>query len=190
MGNTKATAIALTAVLALSLAGCAGAYDSDAVPTAAPVEQSATAAPVEPEATEAPATAEPVAAANKLGTKVQVGTEQFITAAKTAEYKDKYLKPAKGSKYLAVLVTVEGISSEGSSYNPLYFTVRDAEGYEYNVSLIGKEPMLGASNDLAAGKTVKGWVTFEVPKTAEGLTLVYSPVMGLVADPVEIALSK
>lgn len=97
------------------------------------------------------------------------------------------IKPAAGSKWVAALVEIEGINPDGATYNPFFFKVRDAEGFEYNFSAFGKEPQLQSSNELKPGQKVKGWVTFEVPDSDGKLTLVYLP--GFLGEPVEVALN-
>ena len=74
-----------------------------------------------------------------------------------------YFAPDPGNKYVTVLITVEALVS-GTSYNTLYFSLATDEGYTYTPSIWSRDPDLGSSNELSAGRKAKGWVTFEVPK--------------------------
>jgi hypothetical protein len=123
-----------------------------------------------------------------VGDRVRLGDEEFfgVTDVDPNVKGDGFLKPDDGMKWVSALVEIEGINPDGATYNPFYFTVRDGEGFEYDVSIFGKEPSLQSSNELQPGQKVKGWVTFEVPTDAKGLTLIYSA--GPFGEPVEIAL--
>ena len=74
-----------------------------------------------------------------------------------------YFAPDPGNKYVTVLIVVEALV-DGISYNTLYFTLTTDEGYSYTPSIWSRDPDLGSSNELRAGRKAKGWVTFEVPK--------------------------
>lgn len=77
---------------------------------------------------------------------------------------------APENTYLAIDVTVEGVEGK-VSYNPLYFTVQDADAREYNITIGGsKEPSL-QSGDLAPGKKARGWVEFDLPQGAVTLKM-------------------
>jgi hypothetical protein len=117
----------------------------------------------------------------KVGDKIRLGDSEFFTAKKVIRWPgQQFLKPEPGNQFVAVLVEIEGIDADGASYNPFYFSVKDPDGFEYNFNAFGKEPQLQSGNQLAPGDKVTGWVTFEVPKKAKRLTLVYSPdVFGL-----------
>ena len=72
----------------------------------------------------------------------------------------------EGKKLVAVDITQRGIT-QGTPYNPLYFSVQDTDGYVYDKSFFSAdiEPTFG-HGDLAAGQRVRGWVTFQVPQDA------------------------
>ena len=60
--------------------------------------------------------------------------------------------------------------------NPLYFDVKDSDGYQYNVSLMGRDPALQSENDLPKSQKMRGWLTFEVSEGAHGFLLTFEPM--------------
>lgn len=74
---------------------------------------------------------------------------------------DQYVPPKNGT-YVALDVTIEATAGK-VSYNPLYWSARDADGHEYNFGVFAPEPTL-KSGELAAGEKVRGWIAFDVPK--------------------------
>ncbi len=97
-----------------------------------------------------------------------------ITILSAAEYKqeNQYIKPKEGNKYYTVEVLIKNDSDEAMSYNTLNFTLQDNNKYTYTTAFMGKEPALN-SGDLQPSREVRGFVTFEVPKTAENFELLY-----------------
>ncbi len=80
-----------------------------------------------------------------------------------------------GYTYLDIEVEIANTGrSDPSPYNPLYFKVRDSQGYEYGASFASVDPSL-TSGELAQGEKVRGHVTFEIPKEAMGLLVMYEP---------------
>jgi hypothetical protein len=61
-------------------------------------------------------------------------------------------------------------------YNPLYFVVKDANGYEYSESMSSLDPSL-KSGDLNKGDQARGHLAFEVPENATNLVLSYEPMV-------------
>lgn len=197
MHRPYALALALTATIILG--GCAAESGSTVVPGTPTAPQQSSppvdAASAPPEASPAE-TAEPTMEATpevtpapieaKIGSKVKVGDEQYHTVVKVQPYAGStYIKPDKGNVFVAALVKIQAITE--TSYNPFNYKVRDADGFEYSISVFGKDPALSSSNNLQPGRSVQGWVTFEVPKAAsKKLTMIYAP--GFFMEPVEIRL--
>lgn len=119
-------------------------------------------------------------AGSAIGDKVRIGDSQYATV-QEAEYSrtgySEFFTPEAGNYVYAFLVEIEGIDPSGASYNPLYFSL-EVDGFEYDMTLGGKEPTLRSGNDLAPGQRVRGWVSFEAPP-AQRVTLSYSPTFGL-----------
>lgn len=186
-------AVVVVVVLAAIGAASGGSGNTPAGSVATPTpETAATAGGETPATSEAPAdtpAAATPAGAYKVGDRIKLDDEEYFAVVEVdPAYKGTdVFKPDADKLWVATLVEIEGINPNGASYNPFYFKVRDGEGFEYNFAAFGKEPQLQSSNDLKPGQKVKGWMTFEVPKTAEKLTLVYTP--GFLGEPVEVALN-
>jgi hypothetical protein len=122
-----------------------------------------------------------------VGERIRLGDEEFLTV-KEVDLDvpgGDVIGPGDGMKWVAALVEIEGIDPAGATYNRLYFSLTDDEGFGHNASVFGKEPALDSSNDLAPGATVEGWVTFEVSMTATSYVMRYRA--GFLGDAVEIA---
>jgi hypothetical protein len=104
------------------------------------------------------------------------GTSLTVNKVTTASSVNEYLKPKAGNIYLVVDVTIANIDRDTAPYNPLYFKVKDMDGYEYSDSLLAPAPDL-KSGDLTKGQKARGNVAFEVPKTAKGFVLTYEPLV-------------
>jgi len=122
----------------------------------------------------------------KIGSRVQIGSEQVHVVTKVETWKGStYIKPDKGNVFVAALVKIQAL--ETTTYNPFWYKVRGPDSFEYQASLFGRDPALGSSNTLQPGRTVQGWVTFEVLKVAASkLTMIYTP--GFFTEEVEIRL--
>lgn len=86
------------------------------------------------------------------------------------------MKAKPGRTYVVIDVQIESPGRDKSPYNPLYFKVRDGDGYEYTGSLIGADNGL-KSGELAQGERVRGTVSFDVPSEAKGLVVSYQPLV-------------
>ncbi len=87
------------------------------------------------------------------------------------------LSPSDPShEYVITDVTIENAGREKLPYNPLYFKVKDADGYEYNMSISIDSQAL-KSGELTPGDKARGTVTFEVPKTSTSLVASYKPLV-------------
>jgi hypothetical protein len=85
-----------------------------------------------------------------------------------------YFAPAAGSIKLGVDVTLEGTADKDVPVNPFYAKLTDSEGYSWTSTLAGCTPDL-KSMRINSGDSTRGWITFEIPKSATGLKLTYSP---------------
>lgn len=111
-------------------------------------------------------------------TLVQVGT---CTAS------DSYFDPKPGNIYIGASITLQATAD--IPLQPFMVTDKAMNSYALRApefdGLIGCKPPLGNQNGnlkatgngwiLPGGQTVSGWVTFEVPATATGLTLHFDP---------------
>lgn len=159
---------------------------------ARPAQPGQSAAPVAEVVSDPTQVADPTAAPSTIG---KVGERQeaggvALTALKVEKVKEigTFQKAKEGKVYLLVEVLLETTGQEESPYNPLYFKVKDADGFEYNVTISTADNTL-KSGKLAAGEKVRGVVAFEVPESAAGMVLSYEPIVLLGGyEPIKIAL--
>lgn len=109
-------------------------------------------------------TVPPAGSGPRLGEEVTAGKAvvRVLTVEDPARVPN--VDPNPGNRYIALDVSVQA-TSDRVSVSPFDFTVQDADGYVYDSTYFGREPALG-STDLAPGRTIRGWVTFEVPADA------------------------
>jgi Domain of unknown function (DUF4352) len=107
-----------------------------------------------------------VAAQGTIGQPVPVSWDKGrgqVTINAATQFRPEYGTRKNPAGYLALDVTY-ALESGTAPYNPLYWTVRDSDGHEYDFT-VGPDPRL-KSGDLAAGETVRGWIAFDVPAGA------------------------
>jgi hypothetical protein len=131
-----------------------------------------------PEATQAPS-AQPTAAP-AAGVGDTLARDDLEVTLLKADWKpdisDSFYKPGKGQKYVSFLVRYEALE-DGADYNITFWDALDRSGKRYEAQVLGQiEPDL-TTGDLAAGKKVQGWVTYEVPSDVIELQLIESQVL-------------
>src|SRR6266540_3213771 len=102
-----------------------------------------------------------------------------------------FLTPKEGNNFLVIEVLIENVSRvDEVPYNPLYFSVKDFDGYEYPAILIAPDPEL-QSGKLPKGDKARGFVAFEVKASAGGLVVRYEPIVILGGyEPIRIRLDQ
>lgn len=128
-------------------------------------------------ATAAPAAPAPAAVVGKVGDRVEANGIA-LTVVKT-EQKDElsqFQKAKDGNTYVIAEVLIENVSADKVPYNPLYFKVKDGDGFEYNPEISGGDQAL-KSGDLVKGDKARGTVAFEVKETAKSLIMSYKPLV-------------
>jgi hypothetical protein len=84
----------------------------------------------------------------------------------------------KGAIALGVEMVIERTGSKQVPHNPTYAVVTDSAGRTYEGSAMAYcKPALPLQVDVEPGKPLRGLVTFEMPATATGLKLSYSPYL-------------
>jgi hypothetical protein len=141
-----------------------------------PTEASATAAP--PTAappTEPPATPPPPTAAPGLGVPIQIAGQQTVTIVSFEAWPGtSTVKPAKGKIFRTVYVRIDAVTF--TTFDSADFKLRDDGSGKAYAWRPGRAPHLYSSTGLGAGQNYEGWITYEVPKAAEGpFILVYRP---------------
>lgn len=182
--------VVIAVVVLAAIGSTSGGSKNTLAPTSPPEASSAVVATDAASVTEAPATEAPAEATSpsvySTGDRVRLGDEEYMTVEKAEKgYTSDLIKPAAGNINVSFLIAFEGINPSGASYNPFYFKAKDDSGFEYTYSPFGKEPSLSSSNDLQPGKIARGWMTFEIPKSAKTMTLTYTP--GFLGEPVEFS---
>lgn len=99
--------------------------------------------------------------------------------------------PDTGNIFLVIEVLIENVNrDEETPYNPLYFSLKDQDGYEYDNSFFAPEPSL-QSGSLAIGDKARGLIAFEVREAASGFVVTYEPLVLLGGyEPIRISLGQ
>jgi hypothetical protein len=130
--------------------------------------------PIPPTATPQPPTPTPAIA--QVGQRVEAGGIALtINSADTMASFD-FMTAVEGKTYLVLDALIENVGRDTAPYNPLYFSLKDADGFQYNSSLLAPDPSL-KSGDLPQGDRVRGNIAFEIPVGAAGLVLTYEPLV-------------
>jgi hypothetical protein len=178
----KATPTATPAPIA-TIAQAQATNPSAPIATTAPAQPTATNAPIAT-ATRAPTnTARPLPTATpapvttgKVGDMIESGGIAVGIASVQKVAKVSIWTPKAGNTYLVIEAVIQNVSRDTAPYNPLYFKVKDADGFEYTTSFGGADPAL-RSGELAKGEKVRGMVTFEVLETSKGFVVSYEPMV-------------
>ncbi|WBL37420.1 DUF4352 domain-containing protein [Tepidiforma flava] len=134
------------------LGGGGGLFDGDA-------DGGSSAAPTVP----------PPGSGPKLGETVDAGSARVTVRAVEDPVRDTVFAPGDGKRYVAFDITIEAARGK-VSVSGFDFTVQDEDGFVYDYAIAGREPALKMT-DLAQGRQVRGWVTFEVPQDAKLVAL-------------------
>lgn len=88
---------------------------------------------------------------------------------------NQFSKAKDGSVFKVVEVVIENVSSDKEvSYNPFYFKVKDADGFEYNASTSPENSL--SSGKLTKGDKARGFLAFEVKIAAKDIVMSYEPL--------------
>lgn len=89
---------------------------------------------------------------------------------------ERPFRPEPGIDKLGVEVVIEGKSEREVPVNPFYATLRDGTDETYSSTLAGCRPVLEAVR-VTRGDKARGFITFDVPKSARKLEMTYNPVV-------------
>lgn len=108
----------------------------------------------------------------KVGTAVALNSATVTVVSVDLDYKssDQFTQPKAGNRFVAVEILYENTGADKVSYNPFDWKLSDSSGFSYEHGYSGKGPELN-SGDLAAGEKARGFITYEVPQGATGLSL-------------------
>jgi hypothetical protein len=79
-------------------------------------------------------------------------------------------QPKRGSHFVAIQVRYQAIAHDKVKYNEFDWQLTSSAGGRFVPGFAPREPQL-RSGELQPGKTVTGWVVFEIPDGATGLSL-------------------
>ncbi|MDP1726948.1 MAG: DUF4352 domain-containing protein [Bacteroidota bacterium] len=108
----------------------------------------------------------------KIGEEIVYGTSHIITVTKyDPDTHLEFLDPEKGRKYVSVEIIYNNISDHSQGLDVMGINVYDDEGYIYDYASLTKQPQFSFISEINSGRKQKGWITFDVPKTAKNLKL-------------------
>jgi len=200
-GHTAGPQRLAAAVLALAwlLPGCkhgthaspaasSSAATSAALSSSAPTSiQSAIPAATEIAETGAPEQKGP---ANPIGENVQAADYRMkLVSVKECRSKE-YYHPRPGNMWLGVEVKLESTSDHELRVSPFYATLHDSQHRSYTPTFDGCHPVLDSMR-MKKDDKAHGWITFELPRDATGMHLVYDPfVVGGPRQPLEFLVVR
>lgn len=132
--------------------------------------------------TDKPSTIQVVGASGKLGE--TIGRGSYLMTVSKMEMADEIQTPITqsallndrkaraGNQFITLELTFENGAEGDIAIGSYTGDLKDSEGYKYDAT-DGPTPQLFSLKHLPSGGKVKGWVAFEVPKTAKGFTFEY-----------------
>jgi len=131
------------------------------------------------------------AARGKRGERVE--SAGFGITVEKVEYEPTYKDIARvgaEQRYLALLILAENSTGGNAGFFPSMFRLQDEKGFEYEpLALKVKVPGL-EWRTMGNREKVRGYIDFVVPKSAKGLTLVYSHVPRQGSQPIRVELGE
>jgi len=112
----------------------------------------------------------------KLGTRTDIGGGWFIAIASPSAYvsNNEFETPKEGNRFVATEITYENTTDQSDTYSLSHLSLKDTDDHSFSYSYMGgKEPQLSNDTLEAKGK-VKGFVTFEIPETAQIKSIIYN----------------
>jgi hypothetical protein len=175
---SRRSIVLVSLILAALVLACGSTQQSQITSTAAPAAGGdSTAAPAAPAQT-----------VGKVGDRVEAnGVALTVVKVEKATQISDFQKAEEGKTFVIAEVLIENVSTDTAPYNPLYFKVKDSEGFEENSSLMTGDGAL-KSGELAKGEKARGNVAFQVKAEAAGLVMEYKPLVVGNVVPIRVAL--
>jgi hypothetical protein len=108
----------------------------------------------------------------KIGQRLEYkGYAMTVTAVDEAEDFFTTRKARAGYKLVAVEVLIESNASN-VTISPPHTKLVDGSKRDYEARATGKEPVMTEQYDIPKGTSVRGWITYEVPKGVRTLLFV------------------
>jgi len=92
-------------------------------------------------------------------------------------------------RYLALLLVVGNKTGGNIGLYPAQLVLHDDKGFEYSRGLPVKQPTL-EWRTMGNRESIRGYGDFVVPKSAKGLTLIYSDLPAAGSKPIHIELGE
>ncbi len=196
---TRRSVSAVAAVVFALLPGCKRRAHVDAAPSSSAAASAAPSASAVhsiqsaiPAANEIAETGPPEhkGPANPIGENVDAPDyRMMLVSVKECESKE-YYHPREGNMWLGVEVKLESTSDNELRVSPFYATLHDSQRHTYTPTFGGCHPQLDSMR-MKKGDKAHGWITFEVPRAATGIRLVYDPfVVGGPHQPLEFLVVR
>lgn len=146
---------------------------------------------IQPISTTAPSPTIAAPGPGKIGEQIQTDDGMALTVLSVQQKNElDALNGAKdGIMYVVAEVVIENISSDRGSYNQLYFSLKDADGFKIDPTFSSNSDMPNLkTGTLAKGEKARGFIPFELKKDTKGLILIYESIA--MKNPVRIALDQ
>ena len=103
----------------------------------------------------------------------------------------RYSEPTEGYKYVMVKFEVENISSDNDELyvSSLSFNA-DADGVAVNTAYVGNDQYKDLSATLGKGKKSIGYIFYEVPVSAQKITITYNPNFWVDGNAIEFIVQE
>lgn len=116
---------------------------------------------------------QPAPTSGKLGQRIDHrGYIMTVTQIDIADDFPNARAAKSGYKLVAIELLVESNVRSGVHVSPSHIRLIDGSNRDYKPRSTGKSPILKEQFDIAKGSSVRGWLTFEVPKGVRKMTLV------------------
>jgi Domain of unknown function (DUF4352) len=125
-----------------------------------------------PAASEVKPPAKQVSGAPGQASQLNGVTVTVVSADLNARSTNQFIQPKAGNRFVVVQVLYENSGSDKVSYNPFDWTLSDSSGFSYTETYSGVDQALH-SGDLDTGEKARGYISYEVPQSATGLSLKY-----------------
>jgi hypothetical protein len=162
--------IALAAALAMATSACQSSTKASVVGQ----DSTTSAAGAAPSTSGAASSAK--AGNFKIGQQVKVGSYTVTVHKATYPYTDNVDTPDSGKAYVLLDVEVANNTGSSQSFSSLMqFGLKDSTNVGYNETILGGVDGQTPDGDIAAGKSVRGPVAFQVPTGTKGLQFSFLP---------------
>ncbi|MEY9860018.1 hypothetical protein ABH935_005652 [Catenulispora sp. GAS73] len=181
--RTGLGAIALAAALAMATSACqssskASVVGQDSTTSAAAVGGAGTTTSSSAAAT-SKSSAPAAGGAFKIGQQVKVGAYTVTVHKVTYPYTNDLDQPDAGKAYVLLDVEVTNSSGDSQAFSSmLQLGLKDSTNHTYDETIVMGVDGNPPDGNIAAGKSLRGPVAFEVPAGSKGLQFSFMPDLG------------